>query len=280
MDGIQSFLKQSGVHCLDMDIANVGANGELKEHNDLASDHLWEIILGDIRTDRVKALWFGTPCTTFSRAREVRPGPPPLRNLDHPYGLPKSSLTLQQHEQVRIGTFYALKTAEAATAAHNRGIPWAIENPEPWEGHISMWLLPEFMALASLPGVQTVNFDQCTIGAETTKPTRVLYFKVPLDSLHKRCQHPKRWWEYQDFSGKSQRRWGAHPPLARRVREDGTPATAAAAVYPGELNRALAGALALAVGTPVTPHDPSDQSLGRTPVIPVSANVEGPKPRT
>ena len=48
-----------------MDIANVGANGELKEHNDLASDHLWEIILGDIRTDRVKALWFGTPCTRF-----------------------------------------------------------------------------------------------------------------------------------------------------------------------------------------------------------------------
>ena len=65
MDGIQSFLKQSGVHCLDMDIANVGANGGFKEHNDLASDHLWEIILGDIRTDRVKALWFGTPCTTF-----------------------------------------------------------------------------------------------------------------------------------------------------------------------------------------------------------------------
>ena len=79
MDGVQPFLKHSGVHCLDMDIANVGANGELKEHNDLASDHLWEIILGDIRTDRVKALWFGTPCTKFSRAREVRPGPPPLR---------------------------------------------------------------------------------------------------------------------------------------------------------------------------------------------------------
>ena len=81
---------------------------------------------------------------------------------------------VQQHEQVRLGTFYALKTAEAATAAHSRGIPWAIENPEPWEGHISMWLLPGFMALASLPGVQTVNFDQCTIGAETAKPTRVL----------------------------------------------------------------------------------------------------------
>ena len=143
-----------------------------------------------------------------------------------------------------------------------------------------MWLLPEFMALASLPGVQTVNFDQCTIGAETTKPTRVLYFKVPLDTLHKRCPHPKKWWEYKDFSGKPQRRWGAHPPLARRVREDGTPATAAAAVYPGELNRALAEALAQAVGAPAVHHDPPDQASRGTPVIPVPAKADGPGPRT
>ena len=129
MDGIQSLLKSSGVPCIDMDIANVGSSGELKEHNDLSSDHLWEIVLNDIRTGQVKALWFGTPCTTFSRAREVRPGPPPLRDLDHPYGLPKSSLTLQQHEQVRLGTFYVLKTTEAATLAHSHGIPLAIESP-------------------------------------------------------------------------------------------------------------------------------------------------------
>ena len=74
--------------------------------------------------------------------------------MDHPYGLPKSALTLQQHEQVRVGTFYALKTAEASRVAHDQGIPFAIENPEPWEGHVSMFLLPEFLALASLPGVQ------------------------------------------------------------------------------------------------------------------------------
>ena len=128
----------------------------------------------------MKALWFGILCTTFSRAREVRPGPLPLRDLDHQCGLPKSSLTLQQHEQVRLGTFYALKTAEAATEAHSQGLPFAIENPEPWEGHISMFVLPEFMALASLPGVQAVKFEQCMAGAEIAKPTRVLYYKVPL----------------------------------------------------------------------------------------------------
>ena len=222
-----------------MDIANVGAQGELREHSDVSSDHLWEIVLNDICTGQVKALWFGTPCTTFSRAREVRPGPPPLRDLDHPYGLPKSSLTLQQHEQVRLGTFYALKTTEAATEAHSRGIPFAIENPEPWEGHLSMFVLPEIMALASLPGVQAVNFDQCMVGAETTKPTRVLYYKVPLSSLQKRCHRPKQWWEFRDWRGKSQRWLGAHPPLARRAGEDGTPATAAAAVYPAELNRII-----------------------------------------
>ena len=114
-------------------------------------------------------------------------------------------------------TFYAFKTAEAATVAHSRGIPFAIENPEPWEGHISMFVLPGFVALASLPGVQAVNFDQCTVGAEATKPTRALYYKVPLSSLQKRRRHSKQWWEFKGWRGKSQRRWGAHPPLARRA---------------------------------------------------------------
>ena len=173
MDGIQSLLKSSGAPCVDMDIANVGSQGELKERSDLSSDHLWEIVLNHIRTGQVKALWFGCPCTTFSRAREVRPGPPPLRDFDHPYGLPKSSLTLQQHEQVRLGTFYAFKAAEAAAFAHSQGIPFAIENSGPWEGHISMFTLPEFRDLSKLLGVQVVNFDQCTVGADHLDPRKL-----------------------------------------------------------------------------------------------------------
>ena len=276
MDGIQSLLKHSGVHCVDMDIANVGSQGELKEHSDLSSDHLWEIILNDIRTGQVKAMWFRTPCATFSRAREVRPGPPPLRDLDRPYGLPKFSLSLQQHEQVRLGTFYALKTAEAATLAHSQGIPFAIESPELWEGHISMFILPGFVALANLPGVQVVSFDQCMVGAETTKPTRVLYYKVPLSSLQKRRHHPKQWWEFKDWRGKSQRRWGAHPPLARRAREDGTPATAAAAVYPAELNCIIAKALLPDESASPLLEEPAVQSPSPTLVMPDVAQVVEP----
>ena len=277
MDGIQAFLNQAGVPCVDVDIANVGARGELGEHNDLSSDQLWEVILGDIRTGKVMALWFGTPCTTFSRAREVRPGPPPLRDLDHPYGLPKSSLTPPQHEQVRMGTYYALKTAEAATLAHSQGIPFGIENPEPWEGYISMFILPEFTKLSGLQEVKVVDFDQCTVGAETTKPTRVLYYKLPLSTLHKRCHHPKQWWEFKDWRGKTQRRWGAHPPLARRALEDGTPATAAAAVYPAELNRIIATAISSHRTVPPIREDVKDPTPGLSSVNPVESQGADPE---
>ena len=141
-----------------------------------------------------------------------------------------------------------------------------------------MSILPEFVALANLPGVQVVNFDQCTVGAETTKPTRVLYYKVPLSSLQKRCHHPKQWWEFKDWRGKSQRCWGAHPPLARRAREDGTPAAAAAAVYPAELNRIIANALSPDKGTPPLLEEPAVQLPSPTPVIPDVAQVVEPVP--
>jgi hypothetical protein len=241
-------LRPLGLQCIDIDTANVGPHGELAEYNDLSSDQLWEVISRDLQSGRITSLWFGTPCTTFSKAREVRPGPPPLRDMDHLYGLPKASLTTAQYEQVRLGTYHALKTAELATEAHRLGVPFAIENPEPWEGHVSMFLLPEFKRLAGLPEVRVSNFDQCMVGAETTKPTRILYYKLPLSSLDKRCNHQKQWWNYTDWQGKPQRRWGAHPPLAQRKRGDGTPATAAAAVYPTELNRVIAEAIGQAVG--------------------------------
>ena len=256
-----------------MDVANIGPGGELAGDNDLASDHLWEVLRQDLSKGHISALWFGTPCSTFSRAREIRPGPPPLRDLDHPYGLPKARLTPSQQEQVRLGTFFALKTAELAREAHRGGTPFAIENPEPWgDGHVSMFHLPEFRSLADQPGVQCLRLDQCMVGAETTKPTRLLYYKLPLSSLEKRCNHQKQWWSFTDWQGKPQRRWGAHPPLAKRKREDGTPATAAAAVYPAELNRVIAEAFAHAVrpepGPTPTQARQAEPALGADPSPP------------
>ena len=106
------------------------------------------------------------------------------------------------------------------------------------------------------------------------------YYKVPLSSLRKRCHHSKQWWDFRDWRGKSQRRWGAHPPLARRAREDGTLATAAAAVYPAKLNRIIANALAPDEGAPPTREEPTVQAPSLTPVTPAGAQVVELKPVT
>eukprot|EP00969_Alexandrium_andersonii_P223652 9877943-Alexandrium_andersonii.AAC.1 len=43
--------------------------------------------------------------------------------------------------------------------------------------------------LSLLQGVRVVNFDQCQHGADTVRPTRLIYFGVGFSSLFARCQH-------------------------------------------------------------------------------------------
>eukprot|EP00969_Alexandrium_andersonii_P213612 9433003-Alexandrium_andersonii.AAC.1 len=64
----------------------------------------------------------GTPCETYSRARVGPPGPRPLRSARHIYGLPKSEITPAEQEQVRLGTYFALQSAKAATVAHRHSV--------------------------------------------------------------------------------------------------------------------------------------------------------------
>eukprot|EP00972_Heterocapsa_arctica_P089910 13263499-Heterocapsa_arctica.AAC.1 len=73
--------------CVDFDIFN--AKPGHSEDHDLTSDSLWERLLRDIKSGEIDAVWFGTPCTTFSKARELPGGPRPLRDRLHPYGFPK-----------------------------------------------------------------------------------------------------------------------------------------------------------------------------------------------
>eukprot|EP00969_Alexandrium_andersonii_P248094 10963740-Alexandrium_andersonii.AAC.1 len=58
----------------------------------------------------------GTPCETFARARAGPPGPRPLRDLGHLYGLPKDQLSPAEYGQARLGTYFALQSIQLATA--------------------------------------------------------------------------------------------------------------------------------------------------------------------
>ena len=197
-----------------------------------------------MRAGEYQAIFMGTPCETASRARTGPPGPRPLRSPAHIYGLPRAQLTEAEHTQVRNGTYLALMSAATATLAMELGIPWGIENPDPEGNPVSLFNLPEWQALANAPGVKFIDFHQCPMGAETSKPTRILHWGCDLSHLAGRCNHPARWWEYTDHRGRPRRSWGPHPPLANRRREDGSMATRAAAAYPAEMNARLARGLA------------------------------------
>ena len=248
-DGLAAYLESMQVQCVDVDVVNCRPGASRAPH-DLSTDAPWEKLRALMEQGQILGVWLGTPCSTFSRARGHGPGPRPLRSLDHMYGLPRAELTPAEAEQVREGTYFALKSAELATSAVAQGIPFALENPEPWDNSVSLFRIPEIEALASLPGVVHTNFDQCRLGGETAKPTRLLFFKLDLSGWEWRCNHPPRSWRYRDWKGRERRHWGPHPPLVGRRREDGKPATSAASAYPSEMNRLIAGSFAQALERP------------------------------
>jgi hypothetical protein len=186
----------------------------------------------------------GTPCTTFSRARQGPPGPVPLRTYDQLYGRPASELSQADVEALRQGNYFALKSADMAWSCLRAGVGFGLENPEPFPGAPSLFLFREFLELQAASGVNVVNFDQCTLGAETPKPTRILFYGIDLSHLSiNRCRHEHQEWVFKNWAGKVQTKWGPHPPLFGRRRDSGEPATKASSAYPYDLNKAIVQAI-------------------------------------
>lgn len=227
----------SGIECQDVDIVN-GPNQDLKD------DATWLALHHQLEAGKVCAVVAGPPCTTFSKARTGPPGPRPLRSAAHPYGLPRSDLSLAEQDAVAEGTLYALQTLQFLDACHRRGVAFALESPEPVAGVTSIFDLPEAQRLARAPGVRQVDFDQCRWGAESKKPTRILYFGLALEGLEHRCDHAIKWHHWTDFRGRARWSHGTHPPLKDRLNAAGKFATSAAQAYPAGLIAALAASVA------------------------------------
>ena len=227
---------------------------------DLASDATWSKIFHEIRSGTYDFVFLGTPCTTFSRARTGPPGPRPLRSVEFPYGFPKAQLKEREQKEVAQGTYFALQSLEACKICHQSSVGFGLESPKPTSGVVSIFTLPEGVEVARLPNVNYTEFDQCTLGAETAKPTRIMFWGIDLSGLQSVCNHPKQWWTYRDWSGRTRNSFSAHPPLAGRLRDSGEPATKAAAAYPVGLNLEIVKAV-IARGrhsqAPVHPVEPN-----------------------
>ena len=69
------------------------------EDHDVTRPGLQRLLRGLVMAGRVKAIWLGTPCGSWSIARCGGDGPPPLRDKDHVMGLrdlgPKDQLKVE-----------------------------------------------------------------------------------------------------------------------------------------------------------------------------------------
>ena len=83
---------------------------------DLTKDHPFMELKEEVNASAFDAAHAGFPCNTFSRARwnMVNRGPPPIRSLQHIYGLPSNSPEEQQ--QADVGTLLASRSVEIVGA--------------------------------------------------------------------------------------------------------------------------------------------------------------------
>ena len=158
---------------------------DLKNHpsHDLLSKQCQNMILGWIRSGLVVAVWLGTPCTSFSRARDVPPGPPPLRSDNQPYGLP--GLSAADQLKVRIGNELAWFSVRVLTLCASLRIAAALENP--WTSRI--WLFRGFRRLRRR--WKLLATDYCQDGMPWRKRTGLLSVCVDLTSAVRLCVGPR-----------------------------------------------------------------------------------------
>ena len=131
----------------------------------------------------VVAVWMGTPCSSWSRARERGgKGPPPLRSNAHWMGLPE--LGPKDAEKVRIGNALMVFSASIFRLCSRLGIPCTIENP----ATSRIWGAPAMTQLQRLKSAVWLRTDFCQWGEEWRKRTGFLSCHVDLCSACRLCK--------------------------------------------------------------------------------------------
>ena len=203
LPNLSSALAPAGWTVENWDTTNVAILDQPLGMHDLSSDSNWSWFFHDVNNGRLMALWVQTPSGTFQ---------PPFRSPTAIYGVKTPHISYRKAEQTQQETYFALQTAKLLSMAHSQGVPWGFVNPDPCGNPVSAFNLPEFVAVAALPGVTAHDFDMCCLGAPTTRSTRVLAFGLDLSQCHNRCQHPPTMWDYRDKFGNMKRVRGSHMP--------------------------------------------------------------------
>ena len=142
----------------------------------------------------IALVWFGTPCTTWSRARKNDGGPRPLRDDDSGLmGL--AGLSVSEQHKVDEGNRLLQVTVGLCKLRLALNISWVIENP--FSSRI--WLTDDLQSLL-LRGAKLICADFCAYGMPWKKSTGFLVFGFGqfsdiahvCQSANGRCQHTGR----------------------------------------------------------------------------------------
>ena len=129
--------------------------------HDLCKHSHQNIILGWIKSRVVCAVWLGTPCASWSRARHDLDGGGP-RSKDHIFGKP--NLSPADAQRVAIGNNTLHFSLKVIHTSDHCAIPTVLENP----ASSMMWQVPALIRLKGKP----VLLDYCQFGERWRKRTR------------------------------------------------------------------------------------------------------------
>ena len=158
------------------------------------------------------------PCSAFSRARLRPGGPPPVRTLKHPMGIPNP--TASQATELEVSSLLHARTRFLLHLVSCRGgLVW-IENPS----SSLLWLDPEVVAWCRLTAPYAATVAACQVGLTLHKSWSFFCNDPGIAALASVCPHPL----------------GSHPSVSGKRASDGSFLTRTTAAYPETLAHSLA----------------------------------------
>ena len=165
---------------MDVDEIDILVGG--KQH-DMLDSEAQEAIMARIAAGDYDIVVMSPPCATWSRARlSNHKGPGPVRDRDHPWGIPHLRYEWMKKSAAEGNVFihFAIRTIATCQAAKRRGfrVMTILEHPEdlgrcPKGVPASIWQLKELRsAYAEFPHVAVAG-HQCQFGLDAPTPTRL-----------------------------------------------------------------------------------------------------------
>ena len=146
-----------------------------------------QLLLGWARSGLLCGAHLGTPCNSFSRARDQPGGPPPLRSDHQPLGLP--GLRPADALKVKLGNLMLRFSVRFLCVCLQMMIPCTLENP----ARSRLWICPPMVAFLRRRLVQSVQVEFCAFGTAWRKSTRFIGVHVDFTCLEPmRCIGSRR----------------------------------------------------------------------------------------